>query len=461
MKQTQWVVALVVLAVMVFVITFAMNYLGGGATSTPVTEVLKPTNEVIFLDRVFPADRSHLVQEERSNGHYDYWLYNPNDQAVVLGVERTSCRCAGAELFVPDSRAIADLPVAFAAVLGATANPLPVAAVGLYGQILDNLSRDATRYELMTRNETGSVPAGGLGWIRLSWKGERTGKQNQFAKLWMDDRVSGKTATLEVFLNYLEPLRVRPTLDVGTIRDDDLRNGLTRHLICWSSTRDQLTLTVRPAVDRGGVLNDPFVLGKPEPLSARECQALERENNDPSAGEALAGPVRSAYRIPLTLQQVSPNGKNPFDVGPFRRRFLIGSPDVIGEQSIVVNGRVSGLVEIGLGDENAEINFFTFPRKRGKREKLFLQSDAPDIKLEFDRVRTPEYLEAKLVPETTNAGRQSWRLEVQVLPGKAFGVFPRRNDPAYEDAAVYLKALLPGKEPRAIRIPVSGTASES
>ena len=81
-------------------------------------------------------------------------------------------------------------------------------------------------------------------------------------------------------------------------------------------------------------------------------------------------------------------------------------------------------------------------------------------RLEKDRL--PKYLEARLPAKPnvsgSGSGHQTWRLEVRVRPGEARGQFPRQEDPAYADSAVYVQIV--GKTPRSIRVPVSGTAND-
>jgi hypothetical protein len=141
---------------------------------------------------------------------------------------------------------------------------------------------------------------------------------------------------------------------------------------------------------------------------------------------------------------------------------VIATPEVDGEpKSVPISGRVRGLIEIGSDDEGGDLHFRVFPRRTGKRESVPLYSEVPGIKLEVDRSRLPAFLNATLVTDKGSGdNRQLWTLRVEVLPNKASGPFPRK-DPLYEDSAVYLKASIPGKPPRYLRVAVHGTASEA
>jgi hypothetical protein len=82
------------------------------------------------------------------------------------------------------------------------------------------------------------------------------------------------------------------------------------------------------------------------------------------------------------------------------------------------------------------------------------------LKLEIDREHTSKFLEVKLEgPQSFPTGRQSWKLNVRVPPGKVHGSFPRQDDPLYRDSAVYVK-MIDGQQTRSLRIPVQGEATD-
>src|SRR5207248_4400974 len=106
--------------------------------------------------------------------------------------------------------------------------------------------------ELLKRGETFDVPAGGTGWLRLLWKGERAGLKSLGASMWMNDADAGPVAELRQPVLHHEPLRVRPTLTVGTLTDEELEKGVTRYVYAWSSTRTSFKLEAKPSVLLGG-----------------------------------------------------------------------------------------------------------------------------------------------------------------------------------------------------------------
>ena len=281
--------------------------------------------------------------------------------------------------------------------------------------------------------------------------------------MWFDNPTTGKTGTMTVALYFHEPLRVVNTLRIRPLRDKEIEGGVRDSIIVWSSTRDSLEIEAISPPTRGSAQSDPFVVGKPERMTPAEMFALAKANNDGSASmsEVTRGAVQCAYRIPITLLAMAADGKTPFDIGPFRRTVTISSPDVTGEaKSVLVLGRVPGVIRLGNDDEEGGVNFRNFPRHRGKTESITLEAHDPGVKLSFDRKRTSPFLDAELEPVTpAPVGLQVWVLRAKVLPDKVDGHFPRTKDPLYEDSAIYLNVESPGKPLGSIRVPVSGRAT--
>jgi hypothetical protein len=463
MKQSQWAIAAIVLAALVFVVTFAMNYLGGRQAVVKRIETSAGGGEIRFFWNEAPIGVMHggLDGEEKLAGSFDFWFHNDQSAPVQVGVERTSCKCTAIELFVLPEVASRQLACEAATLVGIGF----LGRVSVFARYWADLPRiqgtAGTPHELMRGAESVAVPSNAAGWVRMRWQGERAGAQALSATLTFDGKDSGKTAILRTRVFFHEALRVRPELRVGVLREEDLVKEVKQEIVCWSSTRKDLHLEVKNA-GRNNPNSDPLVIGKPEKLSVEDTRKLEKENNlGKNAGAELTyGQVMCAYRIPVTLKAVAADG-TPFDVGPISRRVTLSCTDISSEpKQVTIHGRVRGLVEIGNDEDGSEINFTIFPRSHGKSAKVNLQSEVPAMKLEFDRMRTPSFLDAKLSPPITAAGRQTWALRAMVKPGQASGVFPRREDPLYEDSAIYIKAIVPGKPVRWVRIAVQGTASE-
>ena len=108
MKPIQWVVALVVLVAMVFVITFAMNFLGDSKQPpSPFPDDPGASANVLkFLTTSYPAQEKNMpivkyVDMEikndgnRNPGYRDYLFVNPTDEEVKLGRTGKVCTCSG------------------------------------------------------------------------------------------------------------------------------------------------------------------------------------------------------------------------------------------------------------------------------------------------------------------------------------------------------------------------------
>jgi hypothetical protein len=482
MSRTQWIVIAASLAVIVFVVTFAMNYLGGRQTNEVGPSAGTSVIDVTLLTaQEAPVPWLAYAQEgeEKEPNHRDYWLANLNSQGIKIGLTRRGCQCSAVEVSFPPSAHQARL---WAATVGGGSSG-PLGALTSFCSTLGGMQnwQGIDTYELKEKAESAPVPSGAMGWLRLRWKHDKSTRQHLDATIWVDNPKTGKTSTLGVRVVTYEPMRMvavafdgmrrSDNVSLGLLRDEDLEKdkdkGVTRYIYCWSSTRDHFKLQARRAGPRGPEESDPFVVGPPERLTKEEMVQLMKENNsnpDPAIVMDMGqyGPVRSGYKVPVHLKALSEDKSTPFEVGLFYRAVALSSPDVPGEPKILVfTGRVLGVVDIGSDYQGAEINFRAFASKFGAREKMPLQSTVPGLKLRFDRQRTPKFLNAKLSEPVKGAdNRQSWTLQVEAIKGQVRGPFPRRGDQLYQDSAVYLQALEPGRPPRSIRIPTVGTATE-
>jgi hypothetical protein len=173
--------------------------------------------------------------------------------------------------------------------------------------------------------------------------------------------------------------------------------------------------------------------------------------------------ILCAYRIPITLQAESEDGTMPFELGPFRRWVTLSGSEEDGIELVrtAVEGRIEGDVSVGNPSDAGAILLGVFERQRGARRSVVLQSNVPGLELKLDPDhKVPDFLKVQLADkaEIGPAGSRTWKLQVEAVPGRARGLFPRDDDPTYRDSAVYLKTL--EKTPRTIRIPVKGTANE-
>jgi hypothetical protein len=485
MKQAQWAGAVVVLAAMVFAITFAMNYLGGsGGGDKGISVEEKKVNQLRFDVPVAPIG---LPLECEANNkrtyHHDFWFKNENAEDARIGLARVSCeRCIrSVQLHILPGKAVERLTAFYAGMVGRLSGAgmvarlsgpmLPLAAWAADLPVEVAARRAAQEgvegHELMHKEAPVTVPAGAIGWVRLNWIGESVGPQALTAVLWADERGGPKT-DVQVRVMFQKALRVRaPQLYLATLRDENLGGkGHTVEIVCWSSTRPRFGLKAEaPGREHGA---DPFTVGKPVRLKPAELAALEAHNNRPKADVSERGRVLSGYRVPITLKRMAADGKTPVPLGPFRRGVILKMSDDedVEHVRIDVSGRVVGLVEVE-GDEGTLSFDAPFKRSDGAKAKTTLRSSAV-AELRLDRERTKKAapflrVDEKLLatPETDGDG-QTWTLRVTIPPNEARGQFPRSEDPDYEDSAIYLKARPKGKKQpeRTIRIPVVGVALE-
>src|SRR5262245_17788261 len=113
MKQSQWTIAVLVLAAMVFLVTFAMNYLGF-TRDRPSKPTSREAREVRFFWRGMPLpsaipEKDRLLRrsdgietEVKVPGFQDFWFRNDHPEPVTLGLKRTNCKCTAVEVFLLD-----------------------------------------------------------------------------------------------------------------------------------------------------------------------------------------------------------------------------------------------------------------------------------------------------------------------------------------------------------------------
>jgi hypothetical protein len=451
MKPAQWIGAVLAGAAMVFVITFALNYLGGNSSSgggdTPSqAEALQLTFPVFQAPSGGTAPA--IVTETKQPAWYDYWFRNENDRPVRIGMAHKNCKCSHVELYVLPDDWESRLPDGWDKVQGFA---LAAARQALSAQLL---AEKLTPVKLDQFAE-GEVPARGQGWVRMGWSGEHPGPQQINTTLWTDNK-EGPTVILNARVMYHAPAEAVTNILAGTlhVRQLEKTGSVTVKIPCWSATRSSFRLEAHSDATREPK-SDPFVVGKPVPLTAADKARLEKQDTE------FAGSVRCGWTVPVTLRAVSEDNHTPFELGPFHRWVVLTSPDEgIEPIRVMVTGRVVGDVTAN-GDEEGRVIFGNFVRSRGTSwHTVLLESETPGMELKLEEKRVPKYLEVRFPakPEGSSSGHQSWKMEVRVREGAARGQFPRDGDPEYADSAVYVQ--IAGKTPRSIRVAVSGTAND-
>jgi hypothetical protein len=455
MKPAQWTGIVLAVAAMVFLITFAMNYLGDSTSpSSPTDPDLGkgPALQLTFGPRLVPEESMPPLEcEVKKPTSLDFWYHNENDADLTVGLWSKTCKCTNVELYVLPPQAKTRVLAAVADRMAqAHQGPLALACLLLAQNEPAYLDAEGTA-ELtpLESKESGRVPAGAVGWIRLKWSGEQARPQDLNADLWSNSKERGPSMALKVRVQFVHPLLAKPHVMAGTFGEQDLPRDLT--LFCWSATRSAFRIKAEVTNPRGPASTDPFVLGQPIPLTAAECQQLEKETD---RGRILCG-----YRVPIKLQKVSSDGKTPFDIGPFYRWVQLSSDDEGIEPIVVaVSGTVQGDVSVGGRSADGMVSFGSFDRTKGTQQSVVLQSDLPDLELEVDRY--PDFLKVTLLPpEVSQSKHRIWQMRVTVLPNKVRGLFPKSDDPALRDSAIYVKTH--EKTPRSIRIPVTGISNDS
>jgi hypothetical protein len=451
MSKNSWIVAVGILAVMVFGLTFIMNYLGGRGGPPPDSP--KPP-EMMRLDFVTPVAHEKdapVLCELKKLTWYDFWFENRNDKDVAVGLVSKSCKCVRVELYLLAESQRPSLVPMVASRVSLLAGPLGPLAVATLGAAQDNQVRDTASVTgaPLTQDQSTTVPARALGWVRMYWEGERAELRRQGVDLWTEQSNNPAPSRLEVTALVVRPLVAPPEGDVGILSSHDLPR--TRPLYCYSATRHDVRVNVAVEHDGRSPAADPLVVGKPERLSEAELAEVAKGTGFPF--------LRCGFRVPVTLKDKAADG-TPFEWGQFQRYLSVTSPDENVEAQIVeLRGAVLGDVTVGDRGEGGWVSFGSFRYSEGKKGTITLQSDVPGLDLEVDDARTPAFLQVKLKNQYTSPeGHRTWRFDVTVKPLEGPVTIPASDDAAFRDSAFYVKTK--EKPPRSIRVPVRGTANQ-
>jgi hypothetical protein len=275
----------------------------------------------------------------------------------------------------------------------------------------------------------------------LNWKGEEFGPKRLSAVLLTESgEKEGTSVTLEVPLNFVEPVRLGTDDDlkeppdgeiwIGSLGDGDSR---TVRLIVWSSTRDHFGLNPSAPAD-------PHLgCGPPERLDAAACERLGRR-----AGRT----VGCAYRVPVTVHERTAGGQE-LDLGRFTLPLQFASDPGVDAVRVALGGMVRGKVGVGGEADRGQVALGIFMRDQGKSGAIALST--ADRTLDLRVERAPDFLKVDLRPDKApGQGGKTWRLTVTVPPDSLLGPIP-------PNTAVVLRTT--GVGGRRIRVPVTGIAS--
>lgn len=464
MKTSQWIAALAALVLVVFLSTFAINYIGSSQSNDTTTEGDPEPASLTFPVKSYPYISvantivGRLEMEYHKHGHQDYWFINENDEPVKLGAISKSCKCQGVEVYVLPPGFQAKPPISLPVpVVALAVGPLGWRAVATLSERRDSTEELEAKAISVTalnpedpRTEV-TVPPKCAGWVRMKWTGEKSGAQLLTVKLWMHHPTSGLEVSLERKSNFLEPVMlIENEKRLGSIRPSDLPVHLSFYVL--SPTRDSFNITKAQAVRPASLpaASDAFEVGKPVALTADECRGVFREFNK--------WVTKSGYRIPVTLRKVAPDGKTPFDMGRFRRSIEIVTDVSDKPLTMTYSGTIPGDLQISGVDEAGGISFGPFRRGSPVMRTVSIRTNNPAVKLELDKKRIPEYVEATLKEDPSEGTTGVWNLELKIAPS-AYGSFPRDDDPVYQDSAVYLRTT--GPSPQSFRLELRGDAVDN
>lgn len=463
-KPALWAAA-VVMALMIGGITFVMMYLGDGRTDPNAPKAAE--QGLTFGVKKYPQTDGEkaLACELNQSGHHDFWFQNDSGREVPVGLVRKSCKCSQVELaLLSESAKARVLASAAARVLQRaprTLTDLPTwAATFQYDQVYPAAAvpeEGVVTTRLQQMENMVAVPNGAVGWVRLRFHGEEEKPRPLEAELWMFDRNGTNTVSLDLGVMVASPVLVNKEITVGEMNLTDLDKGKKEWIICYSVTRPKFR--VRAARASSAFIPaeaDPLEVGDPIPLSDTDLRRIEQTKSMHMLH------VKSGYRIPVRLNAYSKDG-TPFQLGHFRRLVkLTFDDDRLEPMEVDLVGVVFGNVVVGDGKDRGAIEFGTFRSSEGARGSITLHSDVKGLKLELDSKRLPKFLKVHFPPSPQKGpgGHSLWPLRVEVPKDAAHGSFPNLEDPDYRDCAIYVRTIEEGKKPRAIRIPVTGTAND-
>ena len=109
---------------------------------------------------------------------HDFWFKNDNAQDLPVGVFSKTCQCTSVELWLAPK--------------DWTGVPEPAKR----DEAAKQLESAATKTELKEKEGGVVVPAGAVGLLRLTWKGDRLGPKSLSATLWMGEKGPGPSRYL-------------------------------------------------------------------------------------------------------------------------------------------------------------------------------------------------------------------------------------------------------------------------
>ena len=220
MKSSQGIIAVLLFVVMVFGLTFAMNYLGGfNEVKNPVqikdNNSTKSTDnpddgsnqELTFLQKIYPSDGiTALENEYKMGGMQDYLFAHEGLLPLKIGLDSKNCTCTSVLVFELPTEWLRDNSSKDA--MGKI-NLMNIEAELSKADVKATLEKQITPVPL-EKNEQPILNPGSVGWIRLQWKTEKIGPNRLTANMWMGKKGGGNESRLEALVNVQAALFVNP-----------------------------------------------------------------------------------------------------------------------------------------------------------------------------------------------------------------------------------------------------------
>jgi hypothetical protein len=412
-------------------VAWLAQYLPGRSGQTPPT---KDPRKVTFqlvrspYEGERPGQNYSPEYEWGSTGHHDWIFANGDDGAAEIGLRQLGCGCSHLEfcLLTPGERELIRDK--------ATVESARAALRAIPKSRMQEVAKD---------DRLGvAVPAGEWGVLRLVWdsRKQEEDKIRLTVDLWVQTEGQKKREfpRLDMVVNIVPAARCFPDkLDMGTLYPG---TSVTRELLCWSSTRDQLDLVVSDTSD---------------PCLEIKIRPLDQAGRDGLLAKLLEAKiptrVRSACAVTVTLHE-SKGGKE-LDMGFFQRQLPLEVRNTgkrVEMASATIYGGVRSDVKVHSTEGMGKINLGDFSYRDGKVTKVLLLAD-PKIDVKYDK-HEPASLKVKApVKKSASANEAVWEMEVAVPPRTYRGALP-------PDSAVYLLTDRGKGATRRVRLPVLGTA---
>jgi len=455
-RSFQNILLVIVFAAVIAGLTFARQWL---ATPTPPPTVkrIESTSTkplVTIAGMIMPGVNYEMTP---TRGHQDLWFENTHEEDVELGLDQTSCKCAGVDVTLiteKESDRIRNwLPLA-AATQVAAGMDLPLMALApalLCLNVTRDIFSDSARWQRLKREDAQPlrVAPRAQGLLRLEWEGRKMGPERISATVWT--QLFGKTSsriytTMEMPLTFVAPLMVTPSQAKMELGPGDRQ---TASFWCWSATRAGFHLSAREESSH------PCFSCACLPLVGQELELAQRsikgEHGTSTKGEEGPPPILFGYHVVVTVAERLDTGLQ-LDLGQFDRKIILTCPDVefqpgFHEYTVSLQGQVQGEVRVGVPGDRDKVNLGIYAKTRGTTKEVPVETLKPGLKLKLiDQI--PSFLGVQLKQTRSSLEGTHYKMTVTI---------PRNQSYLPEDSAIILETI--DNPPRKVRIPVTGIAT--